>query len=94
MHIKSLKIQLSIFLALFAGYLAITDSDYLILISTAVALAATVLTDSLFQYVKSRKVVVTESSLVSGHRFMVISRSGNNCNCFQIRPAMAEKSSF
>ena len=66
MRIKSLKVQLSVFLFLFAGYLAVTDKDYFFLLSITVAIAATVFTDSLFCYFKNKKITVTESSIVSG----------------------------
>ena len=50
MRIRSVKIQLVILLVFLAGYLVIADNDYLFLISTAIALATTVITDSLFFY--------------------------------------------
>jgi len=66
MRIKSLKVQLAFFLFLFAGYLAITDKDSFFLLSIIVAITATVFTDSLFHYLKNKKITVTESSIVSG----------------------------
>ena len=66
MKISSVKVQLSIFLAVFGLYLSFLSRDFLLLKGIVLALLFTVSTDALISYIKNKKLVITESSLVSG----------------------------
>lgn len=66
MNIKSIKLQLSIFLILFALYLSFIGKDALFLLSLGASLIAAMAADSIIAYLKSKKITVTESSIVSG----------------------------
>lgn len=66
MNIKSVKVQLSIFLILFALYLSFIGKDALFLLSLGVSIIAAIAADSIITYLKSKKIIITESSVVSG----------------------------
>ncbi len=66
MNIKSIKAQLSIFLLLFALYLSFIGKDWLFLLSIGISIIAAVTTDFFITYLKTRKFIITESSIVSG----------------------------
>ena len=66
MNIKSIKIQLSIFLILFALYLSIIGSNAKFLLSLSISLIAAVTTDFFITYLKTKRFIITESSVVSG----------------------------
>ena len=66
MNIKSIKVQLSIFLMLFALYASFIGKDALFLLSLGISLIAAIGTDTFITYLKTRKIVITESSVVSG----------------------------
>jgi len=66
MNIKSIKVQLCIFLILFALYASFAGKDALFLLSLGVSLIAAMAADIFITYLKTRKIVITESSIVSG----------------------------
>ena len=66
MKLPSIKTQLIIFLTLFALYLSVIDKDPLFLLMASVAVIFSVVTDSLFAYLKEKKLLVTESSVIAG----------------------------
>ena len=66
MNIKSIKVQLSIFLILFALYISFIVKDILSLLSLGISLISAIAADSFFTYLKTRKFIITESSIVSG----------------------------
>ncbi len=66
MNIKSIKVQLSIFLISFALYLSFIGKDRLFLLSIGISIIAAITTDFFITYLKTRKFIITESSIVSG----------------------------
>ncbi|MCX5687257.1 MAG: RnfABCDGE type electron transport complex subunit D [Candidatus Omnitrophica bacterium] len=64
--LKSIKVQLSIFLILFALYVSFIGKDALFLLSLGIGLIAAIATDSIIRYLKTKKIIITESSVVSG----------------------------
>jgi Na+-translocating ferredoxin:NAD+ oxidoreductase RnfD subunit len=62
----SIKTQLIIFLSVFALYLSFVDKDALFLVTTLVAVACAMAADSVIVFSKSKKFVLTESSVISG----------------------------
>jgi Na+-translocating ferredoxin:NAD+ oxidoreductase RnfD subunit len=64
--LKSIKIQLAVFLAGFGAYLVVTGNDKDFLLSLLVALALTVAFEALFLFITKKKVTVTECALVTG----------------------------
>ncbi|HAZ10523.1 MAG: hypothetical protein A2047_02595 [Omnitrophica bacterium GWA2_41_15] len=66
MNLKSIKVQLSIFLILFALYLSFIGKDALFLLSLGISVIAAIGVDSIIMYLKSKKIIITESSIVSG----------------------------
>ena len=66
MTIKSIKVQLGIFLLSFALYLSFIGKDALFLLSLGISLIAAIAADSVITYLKTRKLIITESSVVSG----------------------------
>jgi Na+-translocating ferredoxin:NAD+ oxidoreductase RnfD subunit len=66
MNLKSIKVQLSIFLILFALYLSFIGKDALFLLSLGISVIAAIGVDSIITYLKSKKIIITESSIVSG----------------------------
>ena len=66
MKIKSVKTQLSLFLALFAIYTYFIEKNPLFLLGILVAVFASVALDSIINYLKNKKFSITESSIVTG----------------------------
>lgn len=66
MDLKSLKIKLSIFLGSLALVIAFVEKDLLFIFGIFTALLFSISTDTLINYLKSKKPVVTESSIVTG----------------------------
>ena len=66
MNIKSIKIQLSIFLILFALCLSFIGKDTLFLLSLGISLISAIGTDTFITYLKTKKLILAESSIVSG----------------------------
>lgn len=66
MKMQSIKTQLSIFLGIFAAYLSFVQNDIRFLIAVLVALLSSVASDSIFNYIKGKRLVLTESSVVTG----------------------------
>jgi Na+-translocating ferredoxin:NAD+ oxidoreductase RnfD subunit len=64
--LRSIKVQLSIFLILFALYLSFIGKDALFLLSLGVSVIAAMAADSIITYLKSKEIIITESSVVSG----------------------------
>lgn len=62
----SIKTQLIIFLSIFALYLSFVDKDSLFLVTTLVAVAGAMAADSVIVFFRSKKFVLTESSVISG----------------------------
>ncbi|MFC1508089.1 RnfABCDGE type electron transport complex subunit D [Candidatus Omnitrophota bacterium] len=66
MKIKSVKIQLSLFLGLFALYFYFIEKNPGFLIALSVALFFSVATDTIINYIKNKRFIITDSSLVTG----------------------------
>ncbi|MFH1854555.1 MAG: RnfABCDGE type electron transport complex subunit D [Candidatus Omnitrophota bacterium] len=66
MKISSVKVQLGIFLAVFGLCLSFLGRDFLLLRGILLSLLFAVSTDTLINYIKDKKLVITESSIVSG----------------------------
>ncbi|MCX5714897.1 MAG: RnfABCDGE type electron transport complex subunit D [Candidatus Omnitrophica bacterium] len=62
----SIKSQLIIYLALFASYLSIIDKNVSFLLAVLFATVSAAAVDSAFTYITSKKLLVTESSIISG----------------------------
>ncbi len=66
MNLRSIKVQLSIFLIAFTLYLSFIGKDAMFLLSIGISVIAAIGADSVIMYLKSKKVIITESSIVSG----------------------------
>ncbi|MDP8229731.1 MAG: RnfABCDGE type electron transport complex subunit D [Candidatus Gorgyraea atricola] len=66
MKLTSIKVQLSLFLGLFAAYIAFIEKDFLFLFAIFIAVLFSAATDTLINYLKNKKITVTESSIVTG----------------------------
>jgi len=66
MNLRSIKAQLIIFLALFTLYLAINTKDVLFLSGLGISLVVAVAADSFVVRLKTKKIIITESSIISG----------------------------
>lgn len=66
MNIKSIKVQLSIFLTSFALYISFIGKDARFLLSLGISLIAAVSADFFITYIRTKKIIITESSIVSG----------------------------
>lgn len=62
----SVKFQLIIFLSCFAVFLSLKDKDPLFLFSAFLAVVSAAALDSLIAYLKNKKFLLTESSVISG----------------------------
>jgi len=66
MNLKSIKVQLSIFLVLFALYSFFIGKDALFLLSLGVSIIGAITADSVITYLKTKNFLITEGSIVSG----------------------------
>ena len=66
MMIKSIKVQLGIFLLLFSAYLAFLEKDIGFLSGMCVSVIFAVLADSAISYLKKKEFILTESSVITG----------------------------
>lgn len=66
MKIKLIKTQLSLFLLLFAVHIFFIEKNPLFLLGISVAVFASAVSDSIINYLKNKKFVVTESSIITG----------------------------
>lgn len=66
MKLPSIKIQLIIFLGAFAVYLAAINNDALFLSSTIIAFISAIIVETAIIYIKEKKFVITDSSVISG----------------------------
>jgi len=62
----NIKQQLIVFLGLLALYIAIKDKDLFFLMSTFLAVISAVGADSIINFLKAKKFLITESSVISG----------------------------
>lgn len=62
----SIKMQLVIFLSCFAVYLAIKDKDIAFLLTTALAIISASSIEWIIEYLKNKKIVFSESPVISG----------------------------
>jgi len=62
----SVKTRLIIFLGLFAVYLAVKEKDAIFLISVAIAAISAIAADSFIIYLKEKRLLLIESSIISG----------------------------
>ncbi|MCX5696920.1 MAG: RnfABCDGE type electron transport complex subunit D [Candidatus Omnitrophica bacterium] len=62
----SIKSQLVIYLFLFVFYLFIVGKGAMFLLTTLLATASAIAIDSVFTYIRSKKLLLTESSVISG----------------------------
>lgn len=65
-NLKSLKTQLVIFLFCFAVYLVIIEKDVAFLLTMSIAAFFAIITESIILYFKAKKLVITESSVITG----------------------------
>ena len=65
-NLKSVKIQLIIFLCAFAFYLSFKDKDVLFLLTTFVAVISAIGVESAILFFKNKEISVTGSSIISG----------------------------
>lgn len=66
MNIKSIKVQLGIFLLLFSAYIAFLEKDIRFLSGLCVSVIVSILADSIISYLKKKEFVLTESSIITG----------------------------
>jgi enediyne biosynthesis protein E5 len=66
MTIRSMKVQLGIFLILFALYLFFISKETVFLSIFGISLIFAIAADSFITYLKTKKLIITESSVVSG----------------------------
>ncbi len=66
MSIRSVKVQLTIFLGILAAYISLAENEPRFLICVAIAFAASVLTDTVINYSKIRQIFFSDSSMVTG----------------------------
>lgn len=65
-RLRSIKTQLIIFLVCFGLYLSIKDRDLIFLFSTFVSVISAITTESVITYLKEKKLLISESSVISG----------------------------
>ncbi len=65
-NLKSIKIQLIIFLCAFAAFLSFKDKDVLFLLTTFVAVLSAIGAESAVLFFRHKEISVTESSVISG----------------------------
>lgn len=88
-NLKSIKTQLIIFLSSFALYLSIKDRETAFLLATFVAVISAVGVDSLILYLKNKKFVVTENSIISGLIVGYVLSSDNTWGIFVLASLLA-----
>jgi Na+-translocating ferredoxin:NAD+ oxidoreductase RnfD subunit len=66
MTIKSIKVQLGIFILALSAYAAFLEKDAKFLMGLCISVAVSILADSAFNYFKKKEFVLTESSIVTG----------------------------
>ncbi|MFA5117745.1 MAG: RnfABCDGE type electron transport complex subunit D [Candidatus Omnitrophota bacterium] len=66
MKIDSIKTQVILFLPAFAVFLSVKDRDAAFLFTTCIAVVFAALCESVFIFLKEKKLVLTESSIISG----------------------------
>jgi len=66
MNIKSIKVQLGIFLLLFSAYIAFLEKHAGFLLAICISVISAALVDSAAAYLKKKEFVLTESSIVTG----------------------------
>jgi Na+-translocating ferredoxin:NAD+ oxidoreductase RnfD subunit len=66
MKLPSIKIQLAVFLSILALVLAIVQKNYVFLLGIFIAIVPAVLLDSVINLIKTKKFIITESSIVTG----------------------------
>jgi Na+-translocating ferredoxin:NAD+ oxidoreductase RnfD subunit len=65
-NLKSIKTQLIIFLSAFALYLSFKDNDAIFLLTTLIAVISAIGVESVMLLLKSKKLAITDSSIISG----------------------------
>lgn len=65
-NIKSVKTQLILYLVCLALFLAIKDKDFSFLFATSIAVISIGITESLLLFLKTKKLQITESSIITG----------------------------
>ncbi len=65
-NLKSIKTQLIIFLCVFALYLSFRDKDAIFLLTTFIAVISAMGFESAILFLKTKKISVTDSSIISG----------------------------
>ena len=66
MTMKSIKVQLGIFLLLFSGYIAFLETDAKFLLAICISVISAALADSVATYLRKKEFVLTESSIITG----------------------------
>lgn len=66
MKLPSIKIQLAVFLSIFALIIAVIEKNYVFLLGIAITLLPSISADSLINFIKTKKFIITESSIVTG----------------------------
>ncbi|MBU1913394.1 MAG: RnfABCDGE type electron transport complex subunit D [Candidatus Omnitrophica bacterium] len=63
---KSIKVQLGIFLLLFSAYITFLEKDTKFLLAICISVISAALVDSVAAYLKKKEFVLTESSIITG----------------------------
>lgn len=66
MNIRSIKVQLGIFLLLFSAYITFLKKDAGFLLTISMSVMSAALVDSIATYLKKKEFVLTESSIITG----------------------------
>ena len=66
MNIKSIKVQLGVFLLLFSAYITFLEKDAGFLLTIGISVMSAVLVDSVASYLRKKEFVLTESSIITG----------------------------
>ncbi len=66
MTIKSIKVQLGIFLLLFSAYITFLEKDAKFLLAICISVISAALVDSAAAYLRKKEFVLTESSIITG----------------------------
>ena len=66
MTIRSIKVQLGIFLILFSAYITFLEKDARFLLAIGISVISSALADSIATYLRKKEFVLTESSIITG----------------------------
>lgn len=84
-----IKFKLALFLILFAAYLSFMEKDRALLFNCLIAATSAILSDSIITYIKSRKFILSDSSIVSGLIIGFVLSSGQPWWIFPLASVLA-----